>query len=108
MATTEILTIGTELLLGQILNNNVQFLCRELAQLGIDCLWQTTVGDNKQRIKLALKDAFNRCDLIITTGGLGPTADDLTHECMAELFGVSMQFDEPVLKHIEQLFKSRN
>jgi nicotinamide-nucleotide amidase len=103
----EIISIGTELLLGQILNTNTQFLSEQLAALGIDCLWHSTVGDNVTRIKEALRAAFNRVDLVITTGGLGPTADDLTTECIAELFKTPLYFDEEVMTFIEHLFKRR-
>ena len=69
----EIITVGTELLLGDILNSNSQFLSRELAAYGIDLLYQSTVGDNAERLKEALAAALGRCDLVVLTGGLGPT-----------------------------------
>lgn len=103
----EIVAIGTELLLGQILNTNAQYLSAQLAQIGIGCYWHTTVGDNKERIKECLRLALSRADVIITTGGLGPTADDLTIECVAELFGSDMVFDQPTMERIEDLFRSR-
>ena len=75
----EILAVGTELLLGDILNTNAQFLAQELANLGIEVIsLSTVVGDNPQRLKDTIFHAFSRADLIITTGGLGPTEDDLT------------------------------
>jgi len=104
----EILSIGTELLLGQIIDSNAQFISQELASFGIDCFFRTTAGDNKERIKDVLKIAFNRADILITTGGLGPTADDLTTESIAELFGVSLKLDAVVFAHIESLFKTFN
>ena len=107
MATAEIVSIGTELLLGQILDTNSQFLAAELANLGVDCLFRSTVGDNTARIISTVKFALDRSDIVITTGGLGPTADDLTHECFAELFGVDMVFDAGVLEFIENLFRKR-
>ncbi len=107
MAIAEIISIGTELLLGQVLDTNSQYISGELADLGIDCLFRSTVGDNPGRIISTLKHALNRSDIAITTGGLGPTADDLTHECIAELFSASMQLDEEVLAYIESLFSSR-
>jgi len=107
MAKAEILAIGTELLLGQILNSNAQYLSRELAELGIDCLWHSTVGDNKERIKDSLKLALDRSQIVIVTGGLGPTADDLTIECIAEFFSAPMIFDEAVAKHIKSIFDKR-
>ncbi len=107
MAIAEIISIGTELLLGQIVNTNSHFLAGELASLGLDSIYQVTVGDNARRIKAGLRDAFDRSDVVITTGGLGPTADDLTHESIAELFAVPMQFDEPSLKRIIAMFQLR-
>lgn len=107
MATAEIVSIGTELLLGDVLDTNSQFLSTELAALGIDCLHRSTVGDNSERIIGALKLALSRADLVITTGGLGPTADDLTHECIAAIFGGEMDFDEPTLLRIQAFFKQR-
>ena len=76
----EIMAVGTELLLGDILNTNAQFLAQELANLGIEVYYQTVVGDNPQRLKDTIYHAFSRADLIITTGGLGPTEDDLTRK----------------------------
>ncbi len=106
MATAEILSIGTELLLGQIVDTNAQFIASELAKLGINCYFRTTVGDNKERIKDAFLSALKRADIVITTGGLGPTADDLTTECIADLFEVPLYFDEEVFAHIKKLFAS--
>jgi nicotinamide-nucleotide amidase len=106
VAVAEILSIGTELLLGQIVDTNAQFLAEELAKLGINCYYRTTVGDNKERIKDSLRAAFSRADVVITTGGLGPTADDLTTECIAEFFGVPQIFDQAVFDNIKKLFES--
>ncbi len=80
----EILAVGTELLLGDILNTNAQFLAQELAALGIEVYYQTVVGDNPRRLEDTIFHAFSRADLIITTGGLGPTEDDLTKETAAK------------------------
>ena len=107
MATAEIISIGTELLLGDILDTNSQFLSTELARLGIDCLHRSTVGDNTERIIACFRQALGRADLVLSTGGLGPTADDLTHECIAALFGAEMVFDAPTLEKISGLFKAR-
>ena len=107
MAKAEIVSIGTELLLGQILDTNSQFISTELASLGVDCLFRSTVGDNSERIVSSLKLALDRSDVVITTGGLGPTADDLTHECIAELFKVEMEFDESILTRIQGFFQRR-
>jgi nicotinamide-nucleotide amidase len=106
VATAEILSIGTELLLGQILDTNAQYLSEQLAKLGINSFYRTTVGDNKDRIKDALGVAFSRASLVITTGGLGPTADDLTTESIAEFFRVPLIFDEAVFEQIKALFST--
>lgn len=107
MPDCEILCVGTELLLGQILNTNAQFFSQELAKLGINCYFQTTVGDNKARIIACIRQALQRSHLLIITGGLGPTADDLTTECVAEALDVPLIFDEQVCARIEEFFKSR-
>lgn len=104
MAVAEILSIGTELLLGQVLDTNAQFIGTELAKLGIDCFYRTTVGDNVSRMKDSFKTALSRADIVICTGGLGPTADDLTMETIAAVFGVPMVFDEAVFERIKSLF----
>ncbi|PZM84710.1 MAG: competence/damage-inducible protein A [Candidatus Melainabacteria bacterium] len=108
MANAEILSIGTELLLGEVLDTNSKYFATELAKLGIDCYYRVTVGDNKDRIKASLKQAFDRSDIVLTSGGLGPTADDLTTECIAEFFNLPMIMDEKVLEEIEKLFAERN
>ena len=100
----EIMAVGTELLLGDILNTNAQFLAQELASLGIEVYYQTVVGDNPQRLKDTIYHAFSRADLIITTGGLGPTEDDLTKETAAEYFGVDLTLDEKALARIQAFF----
>jgi len=108
MPNAEILSIGTELLLGEVLDTNSKFFATELARLGIDCYYRVTVGDNKERIKGTLKQAFDRSDIVITSGGLGPTADDLTTECIAEFLKLPMVMDDAVLKDIERLFAERH
>jgi nicotinamide-nucleotide amidase len=107
MASCEILSVGTELLLGQIVNTNSQFLAEELAGLGISCYFQTTVGDNKSRLISAIKLALSRADMVLITGGLGPTADDLTTECVAEAFHMPLIFDQTVMDRIEEFFRLR-
>ena len=82
----EILAVGTEILLGDIVNTNAQYIAQGLAELGIDVFYQTVVGDNPDRMKTAMNIAFERADIIITTGGLGPTGDDLTKEIGAETY----------------------
>ena len=107
MSDCEILCIGTELLLGQVLNTNSQFLSTELAGIGINCFYQTTVGDNKSRIIDSLKLALNRAQIVLITGGLGPTPDDLTTECVAETFDAELVYDAAVMERIESFFKTR-
>lgn len=98
----ELISIGTELLLGDIVNTNAQFLAKELAYLGIDVYHQCVIGDNEERVLMAFEEAFNRCDIIITTGGLGPTQDDLTKELGAKYFNKKMVFHEPSLDWIKK------
>jgi nicotinamide-nucleotide amidase len=107
MPSCEIMSIGTELLLGQILNTNAQYLAQELAAIGLNCFYQTTVGDNKSRIIDSIKLALNRSDILLITGGLGPTADDLTTESVAETFAVDLFHDAAVLAWIADLFQQR-
>lgn len=82
----EIICVGTELLVGEIVNTNVKYIAEKLTDTGIDLCYQTTVGDNYKRLKECLNIALNRVDIIITTGGLGPTADDITKEVIADFF----------------------
>ena len=96
----EILSVGTELLMGQIANTDAQYISRRLAELGIVLYRHTTVGDNPARVKEALGEALGRCDIVITTGGLGPTEDDLTKETVAEYFGLPMELHQPSLDAI--------
>jgi len=102
--TAEILAVGTELLLGDTLNTNAQYLSKELAGLGISVYHHTVVGDNPVRLKKALADAFLRADIVITSGGLGPTKDDLTKETGAEYFDKKLIIDEDALKTLESFF----
>ena len=83
----EIIAVGSELLLGNIANTDAQMLSQSLSTLGVNVFWHTVVGDNPQRLREALDIARHRADIILTTGGLGPTYDDLTKETVAELFG---------------------
>ena len=101
----EIIAVGTEILLGDILNTNAQYLALELAELGIDVHYQTVVGDNPKRLEDTLLHAFSRADLIITTGGLGPTEDDLTKETGAKYFQEELVLDERAFKRIQKYFQ---
>jgi len=102
----EIICIGTELLLGEILNSNAQYLATQLAALGISHFYQTVVGDNPDRIQKVLAIAAGRSNLIITTGGLGPTPDDLTTETIASFFDAPLTERPEVWDDIIQKFKS--
>lgn len=104
----ELISVGTEILLGDILNTNVQYLSKALASLGIGVTHHSTVGDNKQRLLDTLETAFTRCDAVILTGGLGPTPDDLTKETCAEYFGKDLYLDDSILEKIESYFKLKN
>ncbi|MBR5539830.1 MAG: competence/damage-inducible protein A [Clostridia bacterium] len=101
----EIISVGTELLLGDIVNSNSQFLSRELAAYGVDTLYQSTVGDNRERLHQAIELALTRCDLVILTGGLGPTEDDLTRETVAQCLGLSLVLDEESDRRIRAYFE---
>lgn len=103
----EIVSIGTELLLGTITDTNASYLARRLAGLGIDCYYISQVGDNMDRLKEVLQRAWSRSDLTVTTGGLGPTGDDLTREAIAEMLGESLVVDEQLAEHVRQFFAGR-
>ncbi|MGU3469561.1 competence/damage-inducible protein A [Paenibacillus sp. D51F] len=103
----EIIAVGTELLLGQIVNTNARYLSQELAGLGIDVYFQTVVGDNASRLKEAISIASSRADLLVFTGGLGPTMDDLTKDVLADMLGRKLVVHEPSLARMEAFFASR-
>lgn len=100
----EIIAVGTEILLGDIVNTNAQVISLGLDELGIDVYYQTVVGDNPERLKEVLEIARRRSDLIITTGGLGPTLDDLTRETIAEAFGKQLVLHKRSLRRITAFF----
>jgi len=100
----EILCVGTELLLGEIVNTNAVFIAQQLARIGIDLFHQTVVGDNPERLKDALETAFHRADMVIMTGGLGPTYDDLTKETVANYFGRKMEEHPESMQRLEEFF----
>lgn len=102
--TAEILCVGTELLLGDIVNTNAAYLSRKLAELGICVYHQSVVGDSPERLTAALELALSRADLVITSGGLGPTYDDLTRETVAAAFGLPLEQDDRVLDTIRSYF----
>lgn len=107
MLQAEIICVGTELLLGDIVNTNAQFLARQLAALGIFVYEQSVVGDNPARLTRLVTEAKQRSDLLILTGGLGPTDDDLTRETVAAAFGDELVLDEAELAALQEKFKSR-
>ncbi len=102
----EIIGVGTELLMGQIANTDAQFLSRELSKLGIDVFYHHVVGDNMSRLVELIENVSKRSDIIITTGGLGPTQDDLTKDGVAQAFGLKMIKDEESADNLSSFFKS--
>ncbi len=104
--TAEIISVGTELLLGDIVNTNAQYIAKELAHMGIDLYYQTVVGDNPERLKKTFETALARSELIITTGGLGPTKDDITKEIAAEFMGKKLYFHEKTFEHVKTRLES--
>ncbi|OUL35639.1 competence/damage-inducible protein A [Nostoc sp. T09] len=103
----EIICVGTEMLLGDILNSNAQFLAKQLAQLGIPHHYQTVVGDNPERLKQVIEIATSRAQILIFTGGLGPTPDDLTCETIADFFGVPLVERAEIIEDMAQKFAQR-
>lgn len=103
----ELISVGTEILLGDIVNTDAQFLSRELAALGIDVLYTDVVGDNRERLTDTLRRALSRSDIVILSGGLGPTKDDLTKEVCCETMGVPLREDARALAWIEEYFRRR-
>lgn len=105
--TVELICVGTELLLGNIVNTNAAFLAEKCAKLGLDCYFQTVVGDNEERLTTVLDCAAKRSDIIILSGGLGPTEDDLTKEVTAKYFGKKLVSDEESVKSIKAFFEKK-
>ncbi|MBD2391556.1 competence/damage-inducible protein A [Aphanizomenon flos-aquae NRERC-008] len=105
--TAEIICVGTEMLLGDILNSNAQYLAQQLAQLGIPHYYQTVVGDNPERLKEVIEIAASRVQILIFTGGLGPTPDDLTCETIADFFGVPLKERADIIEDIAEKFAQR-
>lgn len=101
----EIITVGTEILLGDIVNTNSQFLSKELASIGVEVYYQETVGDNETRLLNLLEEAFKRSDIVITTGGLGPTNDDITKEIAAKYFNQELVFYSDIWENIKSYFE---
>lgn len=101
MPSAEIITIGTEILLGEIVDTNTRFLARALRGLGVNLFRAITIGDNAQRIAEAIQDSMRRADIVITTGGLGPTVDDPTREAVARAVGVETEFREELWEQVK-------
>ncbi|MET3645054.1 competence/damage-inducible protein A [Streptococcus gallinaceus] len=104
----EIIAVGTEILTGQIVNTNTQFLSEKFAELGIDVYFQTAVGDNEERLLSILGIASKRSDLVVLCGGLGPTADDLTKQTLAKFLEKELVFDNQAMEKLDQFFVSRS
>jgi nicotinamide-nucleotide amidase len=104
----EIISVGTELLLGQIANTNAQYISRKLAEIGVDVYFHTAVGDNSARLQQVILGAQKRSDLILFTGGLGPTKDDLTKETISRCLGKNLSEDKTAMDLIEKYFEKRN
>ncbi|KAA3643219.1 MAG: competence/damage-inducible protein A [Chloroflexi bacterium] len=105
MPTAEIIAIGTEILLGEIVDTNSRYIARQLRDIGVDLFYTAAVGDNTTRIAQAVQQSLQRAEIIITTGGLGPTIDDATREAVAQAVGVDVEFREELWKQIEQRFE---
>ena len=103
---SEIIAVGTELLLGNIVNTNAQYLSQKLADLGIDVYYHVVVGDNLKRLTETIKTSLERSDIVITSGGLGPTADDITKEGAAQAMGLKLLPDEESIERIKKMFSS--
>jgi nicotinamide-nucleotide amidase len=103
----EIITIGTELLLGQIVDTNAAWLAQQLADIGLNMYRKTTIGDNEARITAAISEALDRVDVVITSGGLGPTVDDMTREAVAQATGRTLVLSESLLADIDRFFQRR-
>ena len=108
MITAEIITIGTEIILGQIIDKNSPYIARKLSEKGIQVLFQTSVGDDKELLKSALRIARDRANLIITTGGLGPTANDITREAVSEFFDIPLVPDKEAYARIQKILRNQS
>jgi competence/damage-inducible protein CinA-like protein len=105
MPTAEIIAIGTEILLGEIVDTNSRFIARALRDAGIDLFWTTAVGDNENRIAEAIRQSLTRSNIVITTGGLGPTVDDPTRSAVARAVGVESEYRPELWEQIEERFR---
>lgn len=103
----EIIAVGTELLMGELVDTNSGFIASELAKIGVELRWSSKVSDDPEQLFEALDQAFRRSDVTITTGGLGPTSDDLTRESIARVFNEKMEIQDDLLEHLRALFAGR-
>ncbi len=106
--TVELISVGTEILLGNIVNTNAAYLAEQCAALGLSCYFQSVVGDNEERLTLTLKCAMERADIVILSGGLGPTEDDLTKEVAAKVCGRKLVTNDMWMERISEFFAARN
>lgn len=104
MASVELLAVGTELLLGQLADTNTRAIAQRLAEIGVDVRAAHAVGDNRERVAATVRDVLTRRDAVITTGGLGPTVDDITKEAVCAALGLGVETYEPALRHMEEFF----
>ena len=100
MPSAEIITIGTELLLGETVDTNTRFIARTLRGLGVDLFRTTTIGDNVARIAQAIRESMARAEIVLTTGGLGPTVDDPTRQAVAQAVGVEVEYHPELWEQI--------
>lgn len=107
MRGAEIVSVGTEHLVGQIVDTNATYLCTVLAELGVPVYFRSTVGDNVGRVQDVFRQALERADLVVSTGGLGPTDDDLTVAAVADLLGLPLERNEEAWAHVQQFFRER-
>jgi competence/damage-inducible protein CinA-like protein len=103
----EVVAVGSELLLGQIVDTNSAVIARHFAGIGLNLFYKTTVGDNQARVAATIRQALDRSDVVVTTGGIGPTADDITREAVAEATGRELVFSEHLMQQIEAYFAAR-
>lgn len=102
---TALISVGTEMLMGQTVNTNVVYLSRELNTIGVDVLYHYTVGDNPDRLETLIRMAYRDCDMVLTTGGLGPTQDDLTKETICRVHGDTLVLHQPSLETLQEMFR---
>ncbi|MBR1914213.1 MAG: competence/damage-inducible protein A, partial [Lachnospiraceae bacterium] len=108
MMKAEIICVGTEILMGNIVNTNAAYISKGLAGLGVSCFYQSVVGDNDGRLMEVFREASGRADIVILSGGLGPTEDDLTKETVAKVMGKTLIEDEKAWEQIKEFFEKRD